>query len=92
MQVNLGHFPKSRQVTYLNSASISLMPKPAIDSMIEFQKKIASGGTIDFEETAETEVFEKTRSEAARLLGARESEIAVVSSATEGICAVAWSL
>lgn len=68
------------------------MPKPVIESMIEFQRKIASGGTIDFDEAAETEVFEKTRDEAARLLGARESEIAVVSSATEGICAVAWSL
>ena len=92
MQVDLGHFPKTREVTYLNSASISLMPKPAIESMIEFQMKIASGGTIDFDETAETEVFEKARDEATRMLGARRNEIAVVSSATEGICAVAWSL
>jgi hypothetical protein len=47
------------------------MPKPAIESMIEFQMKIASGGTIDFDETAETEVFEKARDEASRMLGAR---------------------
>jgi selenocysteine lyase/cysteine desulfurase len=68
------------------------MPKPAIETMTEFQMSIAAGGTIDFDEAAEIEVFEKARVEAGRLLGAKKSEIAVVSSATEAICAVAWSL
>lgn len=92
LNVLLDHFPKALQVTYLNSASISLMPKPATEKMIEFERRIASGGTIDFDETAEVEVFERPRDEAARLLGAKKGEIAVVSSATEAICAVAWSL
>lgn len=59
---------------------------------MEFQSKIASGGTVDFDEAAETLVFENLRSEAARLLGAKEDEIAVTSGATEGICNIAWSL
>jgi cysteine desulfurase/selenocysteine lyase len=92
LHVNLEDFPTARKVTYLNSASISLMPKPAIDSMVEFQRKVASGGTIGFDETAETQALEGARNEAASLLGARREEIAILSSATVGICSFAWSL
>ncbi len=90
--VNLEDFPTARTVTYLNSASISLMPKPAIDSMVEFQRKVASGGTIGFDEAAETQALEGARNEATALLGARREEIAILSSATVGICSFAWSL
>jgi cysteine desulfurase/selenocysteine lyase len=92
LHVNLGDFPTARTVTYLNSASISLMPKPAIDSMVEFQRKVASGGTIGFDEAAETQALEDARNEATALLGARREEIAILSSATVGICSFAWSL
>jgi cysteine desulfurase/selenocysteine lyase len=92
LHVNLGDFPTARTVTYLNSASISLMPKPAIDSMVEFQRKVASGGTIGFDEAAETQALEDARNEATALLGARREEIAILSSTTVGICSFAWSL
>lgn len=92
MRLNLDDFPTARRVTYLNSASISLMPQPAIDRMIEFQGKIASGGTIGFDEQAETQALEDARSEAASLLGADREEVAVLSSASEGICSFAWSV
>jgi len=92
LHVNLEDFPTARAVTYLNSASISLMPKPAIDSMVEFQRKVASGGTIGFDEAAETQALEGARNEATALLGARREEIAILSSATVGICSFAWSL
>jgi cysteine desulfurase / selenocysteine lyase len=92
LHVSLEDFPTARTVTYLNSASISLMPKPAIDSMVEFQRKVASGGTIGFDEAAETEALEGARNEATALLGARKEEIAILSSATVGICSFAWSL
>jgi cysteine desulfurase/selenocysteine lyase len=92
LHVNLDDFPTARNMTYLNSASISLMPKPAIDSMVEFQRKIASGGTTGFDEAAEIQALEGARNEAASLLGARRDEIAILSSATVGICSFAWSL
>ncbi len=92
LHVNLEDFPTARTVTYLNSASISLMPKSAIDSMVEFQRKVASGGTIGFDEAAETQALEGARNEATDLLGARREEIAILSSATVGICSFAWSL
>ncbi len=91
-QAVLDDFPTARTVTYLNSASISLMPRPAIESMIEFQQKIAAGGTIGFDEEAETQALEGARDETSSLIHAKRDEVAVLSSATEGICAVAWSL
>jgi cysteine desulfurase/selenocysteine lyase len=92
LHLSLEDFPTASTVTYLNSASISLMPKPAIDSMVEFQRRIASGGTVGFDEEAETQALEGARNEAASLLGAHREEIAVLSSATVGICSFAWSL
>ena len=92
LYIDLNDFPTARDVTYMNSASISLMPKPAINSMIEFEQKIASGGTIGFDEDEETRALEGARDEAATLLGAERDEIAVLSSATQGIGSLAWSL
>jgi cysteine desulfurase/selenocysteine lyase len=92
LQVNLDDFPLARRVTYLNSASISLMPKPASARMMEFQGQIAGGGTVDFDEDAEIQVLEDARKESASLLGANNDEIAILSSATQGICSVALAL
>jgi len=92
LRLNLEDFPTARRVTYLNSASISLMPQPAVDHMVEFQKKVASGGTIGFDEREETQALEDARSEAVFLINAHREEVAVLSSASEGICSFAWSL
>lgn len=92
MHLNPKDFPTACTVTYLNSASISLMPKPAINSMVEFQRKIASGGTIGFDEEAETRALEGARNGARSLIGAHKEEVAILSSATVGICSFAWAL
>jgi len=92
LRVNMKDFPTARRVTYLNSASISLMPQPVIQSMTAFQQKIAAGGTIDFDEKAETRAVENARDEAASLLNAHRDEIAILSSATEGMCSFAYCL
>ncbi len=92
MKINAEDFPTTKRVTYLNSASISLMPRPAIETMIDFARKIAAGGTIDFDEAAETEATEGARTEAASLLGASDEEVAILSSASEGLSSIAWSL
>ena len=81
----LDDFPTARTLTYLNSASISLMPQPAINSMIEFQQRIAAGGTIGFDEEAETQALEVARDETSSLIHTDHDEVAVLSSATEGI-------
>ena len=85
-------FPTARQVTYLNTASISLMPRSAVLTMREFDQTVAGGGTIGFDEKAETEALEGARREGAHLLGARTGEVAVLSSASDGLCSFALSL
>jgi cysteine desulfurase/selenocysteine lyase len=85
-------FPMARRVTYLNSASISLMPGPAVRKMRQFEQVVSGGGTVGFDEKAETDALEGARLEGARLLGARTGEVAVLSSATDGICSFALSL
>jgi len=92
LNLNQKDFPMAKTLTYLNSASISLMPRPAIESMIRFQRKIASGGTIGFDEDAETRALEDARDQAAALLRAHRDEVAILSSATDGICSLAWAL
>lgn len=92
LHVDLDDFPLSKTVTYLNSASISLMPRQAIDSMSDFQSKIAAGGTIGFDEEAELRCSDAAREKAAELFHAHPSEVAVLSSTSEAICSVAWSL
>ncbi len=92
MQVNVDDFPITKRVTYLNSASISLMPRPAIETMTDFARRIGAGGTIDFDEAAETEATEGARAEAASLLGAGDEEVAILSSASECLSSFAWSL
>ncbi len=92
MKINDEDFPTTKRVTYLNSASISLMPRPAIETMIDFARKIAAGGTIDFDEEAETETTEGARTEAASLLGTSDEEVAILSSASEALSSIAWSL
>lgn len=67
-QMILDDFPTAQTLTYLNSASISLMPQPAIEKMIAFQRKIAGGGTIGFDEEAETQALEVARDEMASLI------------------------
>jgi len=92
LRIDLNDFPTARKVTYLNSASISLMPQPAIESMIEFQRRIAAGGTIGFDEKAETGALDDAKDGASLLLGAHKDELALLSSSSEGVCSFAWAL
>ncbi len=92
MVVDIKDFPTARDLTYLNSASISLMPLQAVNTMLEFQRKIAIGGTIGFDEAAETMALEDARNGAASLLGSSPDEVAILGSATDGICLFAGAL
>lgn len=85
-------FPKVLDYSYLDAASISLTPKPVVDVVLDFQREVASGGTVTFDEEAETGALEGARAAAARLVKANRDEIAVLTSATEAMGALAWSL
>ena len=90
--VDRADFPAAAKVTYLNAASVALMPRPADAATAAWHRDIAENGTLNFDEVAEERVFDDLRSGFAALIGARPTEIAVGSSATEMISSVAWAL
>ena len=87
--VNPEDFPATKKYVYLNAASISLMPLPVLRKMSKFQDDLGLRATAWFDEEVETNALEDARTEAAKLIGA---EVALLSSTTEALCAVAWSL
>jgi len=90
--VNLEDFPATKEYVYLNAASISLMPLPVLRKMKDFQEELGLRGTVWFDEEIETMAMEDARNEASKLVGADIDEIALLSSTTEALCTIAWSL
>ena len=85
-------FPGSRASTYLNAASVALMPRPAEEAVIAWQRDLARHGTLHFDEEAEKTVFDELRRLAARLLGAQKDHVAIAPSATELLSSLAWAI
>jgi cysteine desulfurase / selenocysteine lyase len=86
------HFPVLEQLTYLNTASIGLVPQPVQEQALAFDKDIATRGTTGFDEEAETFALEGARKAAADLFGSDPTSVTVGKAATETFCQVAWSL
>ncbi|HEX6208756.1 MAG TPA: aminotransferase class V-fold PLP-dependent enzyme [Actinomycetota bacterium] len=86
------HFPVPDGTTYLNSASISLTARPVREEMRRFEDEVVHLGTINLDDEAENRVYEGVRGSAAALLGCDADDIAVMTSATEALCQVAWWL
>ena len=68
------------------------MPLAVQREAAAWEKEIGLRGTAALNEEAEIAVFERTREAAARLLGVRADEIAILSSATLAIAEIAWWL
>ncbi len=89
---NRADFPGLADLTYLNTASIGLMPQPVRELALRFDEKISVRGTVGFDEAAETYALEGARAAGAILLGAESDLITVGKSATETFCQLAWAL
>jgi cysteine desulfurase / selenocysteine lyase len=85
-------FPGLAELTYLNTASVGLVPAPVQRRAEEFDRDVAVRGTVALDEEAEIAVFEGTRASAARLIGARPDEVAITASATLALGQIAWFL
>jgi cysteine desulfurase / selenocysteine lyase len=85
-------FPALDELTYLNTASIGLVPLPVQRRAEEFDRALALRGSAAFDEEAEVAVFEGTRASAAKLIGARTDEVAITASATLALGQIAWFL
>jgi selenocysteine lyase/cysteine desulfurase len=85
-------FPILEEVTYLNTASIALTPRPVRRAVEEFESHLAGGGTVRFDDAAEASAYEPARTAAARLLNSRSQDIAITTSMTEALNQLAWWL
>ena len=85
-------FPGLKELTYLNAASVAVVPRPVMHEMQTFEAQIASQGTVSFDDAVESRVYDGARASVARLLGASVDDVAIMTSATECIAQIAWWL
>ena len=78
--------------TYLNQASLGLIPRVSLEASTRFLTEVAQHGNLRFSDQAEAEILDSLRAAAAGLLGAPEGSIAVVGGASEGLGQVAAML
>lgn len=86
------HFPVLDEATYLNTASVGIVPSPVRANMQALAHNIASRGTLGFDDETETHVYDSARTNIARLIGAHADDVAIVQSTAEAIAQVAWWL
>jgi selenocysteine lyase/cysteine desulfurase len=71
--------------TYLNQASLGLIPTPSIGAMESFLKETAQFGNLYLSDDQEAAILEGVRSAGAEVLGTSSDAVAVVSGASEGL-------
>ena len=75
--------------TYLNQASLGLVPVPTIEVMEAFLRRTAQFGNLYLSDEQEAAILDGLRTAGARLLGASADAVAVIASASEGLGQVA---
>ena len=71
--------------TYLNQASLGLIPRSSLAASIRFLNDVAQHGNLRLSDEAEAGVLDPLRAAAAGLLGAPVASVAVVGGASEGL-------
>lgn len=85
-------FPVLKELTYLNTGSIGLIPLPVQFEAQRIEREIAVRGTTWFDEEVEIGITRRAREAGARLLNVEASKVAVTSSATEALAQIAWAI
>ena len=75
--------------TYLNQASLGLVPIPAVEAMHAFMERTAQHGNLYLSDQQEAEILDGVRSAGAELLGTTPDAVAVVGGASEGLGQIA---
>jgi selenocysteine lyase/cysteine desulfurase len=71
--------------TYLNQASLGLIPIPTIDAMETFLRQTAQFGNLDLSDDQEAAILDGVRSAGAGVLGTASDAVAVIAGASEGL-------
>lgn len=77
------------RTTYLNQASLGLVPTTSIAAMTAFLTDVAQHGNVAMSDAAETAVLDDLRAAAASLLDVPEGWVAVLGGASEGLGQIA---
>lgn len=80
-----------RNITYLNHAGISPLPRPVKQAMIDVLDAIAAGGSTTFREILDP-LMESLPRRAAQLVNAQPEEVALVPNTSTGLNLIAHSL
>ena len=75
--------------TYLNQASLGLIPGATVDAMYAFLRQTAQFGNLYLSDDQEAAILDGLRSAGASVLGTSSDAVAVIASASEGLGQVA---
>jgi selenocysteine lyase/cysteine desulfurase len=88
----LKDFPLLKDVNYLSTASIGLVPNPVIEKSKDTFVELAQGGTISLDEEKEVYIYDNLRNQGSKLFNCNKEEIAIFNSVSEALNIIAWSL
>jgi selenocysteine lyase/cysteine desulfurase len=83
--IDRGEYAALADCTYLNQASLGLMPRASVEASVRFLTDVAQHGNLRLPDQAEAGVLDGLRTAAAGLLGAPAASVAVVGGASEGL-------
>ena len=83
--IDPGEYAALASCTYLNQASLGLIPRTSLEASVRFLADVAQHGNLRLSDQAEARVLDGLRTAAAELLGAPVASVAVVGGASEGL-------
>ena len=83
--IDPGEYAALAYCTYLNQASLGLIPRASVEASVRFLADVAQHGNLRLSDQAEAGVLDGLRTAAAELLGAPVASVAVVGGASEGL-------
>jgi kynureninase len=83
--IDPGEYAALASCTYLNQASLGLIPRTSVAASVRFLTEVAQHGNLRLSDQAEARVLDGLRTAAAELLGAPVPSVAVVGGASEGL-------
>src|SRR5262249_57764630 len=83
--IDPGEYSALSGCTYLNQASLGLIPRTSLEASIRFLTDVAQHGNLHLSDEAEAEILSTLRTAAAGLFGAPVASGAVLGGATEGL-------
>src|SRR6516162_9541593 len=83
--IDRGEYAALAYCTYLNQASLGLIPRTSVEASVRFLADVAQHGNLRLSDQAEAGILDGLRTAAAELLGAPVASVAVVGGASEGL-------